>query len=90
MTVNFARTIPILASLDIAETSAFYADWLGFAVCYRDGSYLIAKRDDMELHFWKTDDRRFPENTSCYIRARRARAVALPGAAMEHEGILHP
>ncbi len=75
MTVNFARTIPILASLDIAETSAFYADWLGFAVCYRDGSYLIAKRDDMELHFWKTDDRRFPENTSCYIRGGQVAAL---------------
>lgn len=34
MTTDFARTIPILASLDIAETSAFYVDWLGFGVGY--------------------------------------------------------
>jgi len=32
MTADFARAIPILASLDIAWTSAFYVDWLGFAV----------------------------------------------------------
>lgn len=75
MTVDFARTIPILASLDIAESSAFYVDWLGFVVGYRDGSYLIAKRDDMELHFWKTDDRRFPENTSCCIRGGQVAAL---------------
>jgi catechol 2,3-dioxygenase-like lactoylglutathione lyase family enzyme len=75
MTVDFARTIPILASLDIAETGTFYVDWLGFAVGYRDGSYLIVKRDDMELHFWKTDDRRFPENTSCYIRGGQVAAL---------------
>ncbi len=26
MTTDFARAIPVLASLDIAETGAFYAD----------------------------------------------------------------
>jgi len=60
MTTDFARAIPVLASLDIAETGAFYVDWLGFSVGYQDGNYLIVKREDMELHFWKTDDRKFP------------------------------
>ncbi len=103
MTTDFARTLPILASLDIAETSAFYVDWLGFSVGYEDDNYLIVKRDEMELHFWKTGDRRFPENTSCYIRGGQVAAlheeysargvpkpVTLPGAAVEHEGIPHP
>ena len=75
MTVDPARTIPILASLDIAETSAFYVAQLGFAVVYQDVGYLIVKRDEMELHFWKTDDRRFPENTSCYIRGGQVAAL---------------
>jgi catechol 2,3-dioxygenase-like lactoylglutathione lyase family enzyme len=58
--------IPILASLDIEETRAFYAR-LGFAG-ERLGDYLIVRRDTMELHFWLTADRVHPENTSCYIR----------------------
>jgi hypothetical protein len=27
----------------------------------------------MEIHFWKTDDRRFPENTSATYAAARCR-----------------
>lgn len=63
-----ARTIPILASLDIAESRAFYTGKLGFSTVYADADYLIVRRGEMELHFWKTDDRRFPEHTACYIR----------------------
>jgi catechol 2,3-dioxygenase-like lactoylglutathione lyase family enzyme len=81
MTVDPARTIPILASLDFAETSAFYVGQLGFTVGYQDVNYLIVKRDEMELHFWKTDDRRFPENTSCYIRGGQVAALHAEYAA---------
>jgi catechol 2,3-dioxygenase-like lactoylglutathione lyase family enzyme len=62
-----ARCIPILASLDIEESRAFYTQQLGF-VGEVFGDHLIVRRDEMEIHFWLTSDRRFPENTSCYIR----------------------
>jgi hypothetical protein len=62
-----ARCIPILASLDLDQTAAFYEQQLGFEVA-RLGNYLIARRDEMEIHFWLTDRREFAENTSCYIR----------------------
>ena len=75
MTEDPARCIPILASLDIEVTRAFYVDRLGFSSDYVEASYLIVKRDDMELHFWKTDDRQFPENTSCYIRGGQVPAL---------------
>lgn len=75
MSVDFARCIPILASLDIAETRTFYVEQLGFSVNYEEGHYLIVKRDDMELHFWKTDDKQFPENTACYIRGGQVAAL---------------
>ncbi len=67
MSVDLARCIPVLASLDIAETRAFYVGQLGFTSDWADDDHLIAKRDDMEIHFWKTADRQFPANTSCYI-----------------------
>ena len=75
MSIDFARCIPVLASLDIGETRDFYVGQLGFAGNYADGDYLIVKRDDMEIHFWKTTDRQFPENTSCYIRGGQVSAL---------------
>ena len=62
-----ARCIPILASLNLDDTAAFYERQLGFETA-RLGDYLIARRDEMEIHFWLTDRREFAENTSCYIR----------------------
>ncbi|RDV01125.1 bleomycin resistance protein [Undibacter mobilis] len=63
-----ARCIPVLASLDIAQSHDFYVGKLGFEAGYRDDKYLIVRRDEMELHFWLAPDRIHPENTSCYIR----------------------
>ncbi|MBL8846829.1 MAG: VOC family protein [Hyphomicrobium zavarzinii] len=69
-----AITIPVLASLDLAETERFYHDALGFAVDRID-DYLIAKRDRMEIHFWLAADRIHPEHTSCYIRGGQISAL---------------
>ena len=75
---------------------------LGFVSDYAEGDYLIVKRDDMEIHFWKTDDRQFPENTSCYIRGGQVPALyeefkrrGVPKLSpfevrLEHEGVLRP
>ncbi|MCO6185347.1 VOC family protein [Rhizobium sp. L1K21] len=63
------EALPVLPSLDIAETQDFYAGKLGFSnVIYRDDTYLILKRDIMELHFWLCDNRTICENTSVYLR----------------------
>ena len=65
----------MLASLDIAETLDFYVWHLGFECRYADDNYLIVKRDEIESHFWKTDDRRFLANSSCCIRGRQVPAL---------------
>ena len=70
-----ARSIPVLASLDIAESREFYTNKLGFAVIYEDTNYLIVRRDEMEFHFWRTADRIHPENTSSYIRGGQVVAL---------------
>lgn len=75
MTDDPARCIPILASLDIAESEAFYTERLGFARTYADAGYLIVQRDAMEIHFWKADDRHIAENTACYIRGGQVPAL---------------
>lgn len=64
-----AQCIPVLASLDMVETRAFYTEQLGFSeIVHEARDYLIVRRGGMELHFWLADDRHFPEHTSCFIR----------------------
>lgn len=61
-------TVPVLASLDLDESAAFYADRLGFTPRLRTGDYLIVERDGCELHFWHCAERHIAEKTSCYVR----------------------
>lgn len=74
MTVDRARCIPILASLNISESFDFYVNQLGF-LGERISDYLIVRRDDMEIHFWLANDPIHPENTSCYIRGGQVAAL---------------
>ncbi|MBB4231969.1 hypothetical protein GGD56_005861 [Rhizobium mongolense] len=70
------EVLPVLPSLDIAETLAFYRDELGFAqIVHQTPDYLIVRRDEMELHFWRTDDASLPEKTSIYMRGGRVAAL---------------
>lgn len=86
MTIDHAHAIPVLASLDIGETAAFYRDYLGFqAEAY--GDYLIVRREAMEIHFWPADDRRYPEKTSCYIRGGQVVALHAEFAARGVPGL---
>ena len=62
-------TVPVLASLNLAETLQFYTRHLGFAPLLEMDNYLILQRDGCELHFWPCNERHIAENTSCYVRA---------------------
>jgi catechol 2,3-dioxygenase-like lactoylglutathione lyase family enzyme len=71
-----ARTIPVLPSPDIEATKAFYTGQLGFeAQHYVAEQYLIVRRDEMEIHFWRSDDLKLPEVSSCYIRGGQVPAL---------------
>ena len=62
------EAIPVLPSLDFAETKRFYEGLLGFSSIYEGDGRIILRRGPIELHFWLTDRREFCENSSCYIR----------------------
>lgn len=69
------KSIPVLASLDMARTLEFYAK-LGFTKAYDgDPGYGIVCWGDVEIHFWACDDRHIAENTSCYIRVADIQAM---------------
>lgn len=71
-----ARAIPILPSLDIARTRAFYEESLGFSgQLYEEEDYLILRRGEIELHFWLTEDKKLPPVSSAYIRGRDVPAL---------------
>ena len=68
MTSQIKGTVPVLASLNLAESIAFYPDQLGFTKVSQYDDYAIVTRDGAEIHFWACADRNIAENTSCYIR----------------------
>jgi len=73
---SFGKSIPVLASLDMARTLSFYRNVLGFTVShFENAGYGIAVRGDTEIHFWACADRNIAENTSCYLRVPDIRAV---------------
>ena len=81
------RAIPVLASLDLEQTQQFYAEKLGFAPLFAYPDYAISGRDDVQIHFWLTDDRRYAENTSCRIDVVGVDALY---AEMSASGVVHP
>ena len=43
-------TVPVLASLDLAESRQFYTQLLGFDCRHASADYLVLRRDGCELH----------------------------------------
>lgn len=68
-------TIPVLASLDLDASLAFYVQRLGFAQAARYDDYAIVRRDGCEIHFWACGERHIAENTSCYVRIADVQAL---------------
>lgn len=81
------RAIPVLASLDLEQTQQFYGDRLGFTPLFAYADYAISARDDVQIHFWLTDDRRYAENTSGRIDLVGVDALY---AEMSAAGVVHP
>jgi len=81
------QAAPVLASLNMDETIAQYTEKLGFRAGYHDENYGIVVRDEIQIHFWKTDDKIHPENTSCYIYVAQVDELY---AEMKAAGVVHP
>lgn len=81
------RAVPVLASLDLGATQQFYAERLGFDRLFTYPDYAISGRDGIQLHFWLTDDRDIPQQTSCRIDVTGIDALY---AEMQAAGVVHP
>lgn len=81
------RAVPVLASLDIEATQKFYADKMGFVAVARYPDYGIVGRDDVQIHFWLTDDADIPRATSCRVDVD---GIDQLHAEMRASGVIHP
>ncbi len=58
--------VPMLPSLDLAESCAFY-EKLGFEAFHQDANFLGLILGNLELHFWPCRDRSICEASGCYF-----------------------
>ncbi len=68
---SIIATHPILPAQDLDVTETFYGQ-LGFSSQGRWGSYMILRREAIELHFQMNPDRKLAESSSCYLRTNDA------------------
>lgn len=81
------RAVPVLASLDIEATQRFYVEKMGFTDIARYPDYGIVARDDVQIHFWLTEDADIPKATSCRVDVTGVDALY---EEMNASGVVHP
>jgi catechol 2,3-dioxygenase-like lactoylglutathione lyase family enzyme len=65
---SITSTVPILASMQLDESVAFYTGKLGFVLLAQLEDYVIVGREGCEIHFYACDNQLIAQNTACYIR----------------------
>ena len=82
------KAIPLFPQPDIKKATEFYKEKLGFEISfiYEEG-YGGVTRDNFELHFWKCDDKKIAENTSCRVEVEDVKSLY---EEYEKAGIVHP
>ena len=84
----FINAVPVLASLDMARTVAFYVRVLNAKQVYaQPGEYGIVSLGGLELHFWACQDPEIPRQTSC--RFKVAGIASLHAQCMAQNAV-HP
>ncbi len=81
--------VPIIPGRDLAATTAWYRDHLGFTVrrVYED-NYAVIERDEVELHFWGPSGIE-PHDSMTMCRVRVSEIEALYETCST-SGIVHP
>ena len=87
-TVSYVIATPVLASLDIERSVAFFCTKLGFAKVFAEqGSYGIVSSGLVSIHFWACCDRRIAEATGCRVGVQEIEELF---ARCTVHGIVHP
>jgi catechol 2,3-dioxygenase-like lactoylglutathione lyase family enzyme len=86
-TAKLLNAIPVLLSLDIPATVAFYTTKLGFTCPYQDSGFAILQRDNVYLHFTGCDEQHLIDWSSCRVEVQGVDALYEECAS---QGIVHP
>ena len=87
-TSALASATPVLPSLDIARTVAFYCGTLGFEEVHAaPREYAIIERGPVELHFWYTEDAALPKASGCRVQVTGIDELY---SLCQVAGIVHP
>ncbi|QXV65737.1 VOC family protein [Mucilaginibacter sp. 21P] len=81
------KAVPILASLDEAESIKFYTEKLGFTFHSAWDGYLIFSRDGISIHLWPCDDPKIPKATGCYVNVTEVDKLY---QELKPKNIIHP
>jgi catechol 2,3-dioxygenase-like lactoylglutathione lyase family enzyme len=54
--VQLGRTVPALPARDVAATTRFYVERLGFACLHAEPGFGVLERDAARLHLWESGD----------------------------------
>ena len=79
--------IPVLASLNEADTVMFYTEKLGFTFHASWDGYLILSRDGIYIHLWPCADAAIAKSTSCYIIVNEVEKLY---TEYKSAGVVHP
>ncbi|WP_207485349.1 glyoxalase superfamily protein [Arenibaculum pallidiluteum] len=85
--VRFRRAVPVVPSLDLGRSLAFYQEQLGFTVLFRTEDYAALVRGAAEFHLWRCHDPAIPRATGFRIEAA---AIDSLHTACSAAGIVHP
>ena len=86
-TSKMLSAIPVLLSLDIPATVAFYTTKLGFACLYQDSGFAILQRDNISLNFTHCDEQHLVDWSSCRVEVQGVDALY---EECSSQAIIHP
>ena len=80
-TAKLGQTIPALPARDVAASTAFYRDRLGFEVLHHDGGFAVLCRDEAVLHLWEAGDESWRERDTVERPVRSGAESFIAGTA---------
>lgn len=85
--MKLLTAIPVLLTLDISKTVAFYTTKLDFTCPYQDDGFAILQSDEVYLHFTECGDQKLIDWSSCRIAMK---GIDVLYARCSAENIVHP
>lgn len=86
--IALVSAVPVVPARDIAATTAWYRDRLGFSVLHAEREYGIVRRDRTWIHFWGPSGIDLEESDTM-IRIG-VRGIDALHERCQREGIVHP